>query len=551
MVDLETEASYHMEESNEAQSLYTKLETERYMFLERARRSAELTIPTLVPPEGAGSHTKYYTPFQGVGARGVNNLASKLLLTLFPPNSPFFRFVVDPYLLKKMGIDEQKELKTDIDKALAEMEKAVQREIETSAIRVTAFEALRQLLVAGNALVYTPDDSDSNTKLFRMDSYCVRRDPSGNVLDIVIRERIAPAALPKPVTDFLKRMENKAYTDDSVSGYLDLYTKVERYPKYWEVYQEVCGHKIPESEGKYELDKLPYLALRFNRVDGENYGRGYVEEYIGDLKSLEALSQAIVEGSAAAARVLFMVAPNGTTRTTTVAEAPNGAVVTGNAADVSMLRLDKSGDFSVAQNTMNRIEERLAYAFLLNSAIQRNAERVTAQEIRFMAQELESSLGGTYSVLSQEFQLPLVNVLVGRMHKDKRFPKLPKNTVKPVIVAGIEALGRGNDLTKLDLFVAGIGQSLGQQAVSTFINIQNYLTRRATALGIDVDGLIRDDEAIAQQRQQEQRMEMMSKLGAPAIGGIASLAKDNPEMLRRGAEVLGQQAQAMQQQPQQ
>jgi hypothetical protein len=118
-------------------------------------------------------------------------------------------------------------------------------------------------------------------------------------------------------------------------------------------------------------------------------------------------------------------------------------------------------------------------------------------------------------------------------------------------VAGIEALGRGNDLTKLDLFVAGIGQSLGQQAVSTFINIQNYLTRRATALGIDVDGLIRDDEAIAQQRQQEQRMEMMSKLGAPAIGGIASLAKDNPEMLRRGAEVLGQQAQAMQQQPQQ
>ena len=405
--------------------------------------------------------------------------------------------------------------------------------------------------MAGNALVYTPDDSDSNTKLFRMDSYCVRRDPSGNVLDIVIRERIAPAALPKPVTDFLKRMENKAYTDDSVSGYLDLYTKVERYPKYWEVYQEVCGHKIPESEGKYELDKLPYLALRFNRVDGENYGRGYVEEYIGDLKSLEALSQAIVEGSAAAARVLFMVAPNGTTRTTTVAEAPNGAVVTGNAADVSMLRLDKSGDFSVAQNTMNRIEERLAYAFLLNSAIQRNAERVTAQEIRFMAQELESSLGGTYSVLSQEFQLPLVNVLVGRMHKDKRFPKLPKNTVKPVIVAGIEALGRGNDLTKLDLFVAGIGQSLGQQAVSTFINIQNYLTRRATALGIDVDGLIRDDEAIAQQRQQEQRMEMMSKLGAPAIGGIASLAKDNPEMLRRGAEVLGQQAQAMQQQPQQ
>ena len=41
---------------------------------------------------------------------------------------------------------------------------------------------------------------------------------------------------------------------------------------------------------------------RFNSVDGENYGRGRVEEFIGDLKSLNALSQVITEGSAAAAK---------------------------------------------------------------------------------------------------------------------------------------------------------------------------------------------------------------------------------------------------------
>ena len=44
-----------------------------------------------------------------------------------------------------------------------------------------------------------------------------------------------------------------------------------------------------------------------NHVDGESYGRGRVEEFIGDLKSLEALSQALVEGSAAAAKVVFTV----------------------------------------------------------------------------------------------------------------------------------------------------------------------------------------------------------------------------------------------------
>lgn len=533
-----------MEQSESARAMYQKLETDRYSFLDRARKSAELTIPTLMPPAGAGSQTKYYTPFQGIGARGVNNLASKLLLTLFPPNSPFFRFVIDPFVLKKMGATEQSQLKTDMEKALAEMERAVQREVEVSAVRITAFEALRQLIVAGNALIYAPDD-ESSTKLYRLDSYCVRRDPSGNVLRIVVREQVAPDALPSEVKKHLSTTQNKDYSAGCECGYVELYTMVERCDDHWELYQEVCGTLIPESEGRYELDKLPYIALRFNRTDGEDYGRGYVEEYIGDIKSLEALSQAVVEGSAAAARVLFLVAPNGTTRTKTIAEAPNGSVVTGTAADITTMKLDKAADFSVAQNSINKIEERLSYAFLLNSAIQRNAERVTAEEIRFMAQELESSLGGTYSVLSQEFQLPLVEVLVNRMAKSRRLPKLPKKIVKPVVVTGVEALGRGNDLNKLDMFVSGIAQSLGVQVLSQYINVSNYLTRRATALGIDTEGLVKTEEEIAQETRLNQMREMTAKLGAPAISALGGMAKDNPEMLKSGAETL--QAQAQQQ----
>ena len=53
---------------------------------------------------------------------------------------------------------------------------------------------------------------------------------------------------------------------------------------------------IPKSQGSFPIDKSPYIPLRFNRVDGEDYGRGYVEEYYGDLKSLEGLTRAIVEG---------------------------------------------------------------------------------------------------------------------------------------------------------------------------------------------------------------------------------------------------------------
>ena len=83
------------ENKNTAASRYEQLRLERDMFLIRARESAKLTLPSLVPPEGHNGTNDLYKPYQSLGARGVNNLSAKLLMTLFPPNTPFQRFVID------------------------------------------------------------------------------------------------------------------------------------------------------------------------------------------------------------------------------------------------------------------------------------------------------------------------------------------------------------------------------------------------------------------------------------------------------------------------
>ena len=157
----------------------------------------------------------------------------------------------------------------------------------------------------------------------------------------------------------------------------------------WHIYQEVKGLVIPGSEGTYPLDKSPWIPLRFTKIDGEDYGRGYVEEYLGDLRSLEALTMAIVEGSAISAKVLFLVNPNGVTEQRTLVEAPNGAVRTGNAEDVTVLQVQKNNDFNTAYQMIEAISQRLAFAFLMNTAVQRGGERVTAEEIRYMRGELK------------------------------------------------------------------------------------------------------------------------------------------------------------------
>ena len=190
-----------------------------------------------------------------------------------------------------------------------------------------------------------------------------------------------------------------------------------------EVVQEIKGLIIEETRKSYKKDESPFISLRMLRVDGEDYGRGYVEQYLGDLSSLEGLTKAIVEGSAASAKVLFLVNPNGTTRAKTLAESPNGAIVEGSASDVSVLQTQKANDFSVTLSTMQQIQERLSYAFLLTESTIRNADRVTAEEVRLVTQSIERQLGGIYSVLSVEFQLPLVNIVMSRMQRSKNLPK--------------------------------------------------------------------------------------------------------------------------------
>jgi hypothetical protein len=498
---------------------YRQLVGKRDPFLRRARDAAKLTIPALMPPDAHSGHDKLPTPFQGLGARGVNNLSSKLLLALMPPNSPFFRLTIDDYTLEQLV--EEEGARAEVEEALGKIERAVMTEIEGQAIRVSVGEGLKQLLVCGNVLLYLAPEG--GMKVFRLDRYIVRRDPMGNPLEIIVQENVAPGVLPPKIQEaILAHHHGPKKPDDDV----ELYTRIYRDGNQWRIYQEVKGHVIPGTEGTYPLDKCPWIPLRFTKIDGEDYGRGYVEEYYGDLRSLEALTQAIVEGSAAAAKILFLVDPNGTTQHRTLTEAPNGAVRTGNAADVTVLQAEKFNDFRVAFETIGEIEQRLSYAFLLNTAIQRQAERVTAEEIRYMASELEDALGGVYSILSLELQLPVVKRMVHQLEKQKKIPALPRDMVKPAITTGLEALGRGHDLNKLDVFISGIQQTLGPEAVAEWLNVGDYLTRRGTALGIDMKGLVRTEEEVMQARMAAQEAAQQEQLQQVAIQGGMNMAQE-------------------------
>jgi len=250
-------------------------------------------------------------------------------------------------------------------------------------------------------------------------------------------------------------------------------------------------------------------------VDGEDYGRGRVEEFLGDFKSLEALTQAITEGSAAAAKVVFLVSPSSTTKPQTIADAGNGAIVQGRPDDVGVVQVGKTADFRTAYDMIGQLTQRLQEAFMILNV--RQSERTTAEEVRLTQLELEQSLGGLFSLMTTEFLVPYLKRTMLVLQRTGQLPKIPKNLVRPQVVAGINAIGRGQDFQSLTAFLTTIAQTMGPEAIQKYVEGSEYIKRLAAAQGIDVLNLIKTQEQLQAEMQQAQaaaeQMEMVKQEG--------------------------------------
>ena len=293
----------------------------------------------------------------------------------------------------------------------------------------------------------------------------------------------------------------------------------------WVWHQEVDDMIIPESRSTAPKNANPWLVLRFNTVDGEDYGRGRVEEFLGDLRSLNGLSQALVEGSSVAAKVVFLVSPSATTKPQTLSKAGNGAIIQGRPEDVGVVQVGKTADFQTASQMMIGLEKRISEGFLILNV--RDSERTTAEEVRMTQFELEQALGGLFSLLTVEFLIPYLNRTLLVLQRNNEIPKLPKDVVRPRIVAGVNQLGRGMDAAALTQFMGTVAQTLGAEAILKYINPSEAIKRLAASQGIDVLNLVKTDEQLGQEMQQAQQQQAQQALVNQA-GQLASSPAMDP-----------------------
>lgn len=497
-----------------AAARFSALSAARSTVLENARTAARVTIPGLIPLEGQNEHYTPTQPYQSVGADGVRSLSARLLMTLFPTNVGFFRLNVDAAVAQFTG-----EEKNAVDVQLAQFAQSANNLLDDRRARAVLAEVLRHLVIAGNVLLHIP--LKDIPRIYRLDQYVVKRDSRGVPILIIARESVHVSTLSAET-----RTAVGLTLDPEKDQTVDVYTVIEKRGENHAQYQEINGKRVPGSESETPIEKSGWLALRWLAIPANDYGRSHVTEYIGDLLALEELNESMIAYTAITSDIKFFVQPNSVIDLDVVVGSERGSFHTGEASDITVLSLDKQADFMVAERLASAIEARVAKAFLIQQF--RNAERVTAEEIRMSSEELENTLGGTYSVLSAELQYAVATRYLYIAEREDLIPTLPAG-IKPKVITGLAALGAAAEVNRVRTWASDVMSLLGQAEFIAKVDTTALMNKLGVEHGVtDLQSLLKSPDQI-EAEQQQAMMAQATQAAAPGFMDAAMKAvSQNP-----------------------
>ncbi|MBU9528230.1 portal protein [Burkholderia multivorans] len=514
-----------------AEQAWESLAGIRRPLLTRCEKYSAFTLPTIITPQGYNEELEeLQTDFQSVGAQGVNNLANKLMLALFAPSRPFFRYQVAPQLIAqlKQQLDLQEQ---DLQEMLAEAERNCIRALDAMGVRPKLYEAMKHLIVTGNCLlILGDDDTDVPMRVLSLKRYAVKRSMSGKVLQIIIHETVRFDELDDEVQQIAAQSSQRYANVNPYDPHSCPEVKYFTWVRWDGKANYIVTHHVDDIElparfsGKYTDEDLPYIPLTWELHDDNDYGTGLVEQMAGDLAALSALSEAEVKGAILASEFRWLVNPAGQTRPEDIEDSANGAALPGTKDDVIPLNSGTGQSMQYIDTVATKYVNRIGKGFLLSSSIVRDAERVTAEEIRMQANELETSLGGVYSRLAVDFQKPMAYWLTKRAGV-----KLAGKDIQPMVITGLDALSRNGDLDNLKLALQDLAAVSGMppQALAT-LNLTAIAKAIFMGRGVDYNAYVKTEQQQAADLQNANAAALAQQVARPVAQAVMD-GQANPQ----------------------
>lgn len=515
--------SPHVDKGSTLASKYDQLKQKRETYLSRSEQYAKATLPYVMPENQNTESDSMQHGWQSFGAKVVNHLSNKIIMTLFPPSRSFFKL--------SFSSDTQRELKEEgwdsstLATELAAVESDAMTFMDSTTPRDLDIKTSKHLIITGNYMHYFPETTKHAIGV-SLNQYVVKRDMYGTLLEVIILQKKALGSMPEEIKSKVKSDYRNSHIKDDTE--VSLYTGGLRQPdgKY-KVYQEVLGVVVGK-ESLMKEENIPFTILMWNHTHGEDYGRGLVEDHGGDFHVIQILSEALAKGMILMADIKYLVKPGSYTDVDHLVESPTGEFISGNIDDIGVLQLEKYADFSPIVEVLRDYERRVGEAFMVSRAARRDAERVTAYEIRQDAADLELALGGVYSHLSAIWQKPRAMRLL-RMAIDNSNSGLKLGDFSPEIITGVEALGRMNELDKIMQFTEMLQMTNSwPETMQRRVQWDKFSGKVAAEIGLEIDWLMTDDQ-FKEMQQAEQKAMMEQKVAAEASKAV-------PEMIKQGGQ---------------
>jgi hypothetical protein len=503
---------------------FTELDGSRGTFIKRCEKYASWTIPSVFPAPDTNDSDEMFTDYQSHGAKLVNNLSNKLSIAMFAPSRPFFRLRISQEIRDAIKEKYQFDDPT-IDVTLSLTAKEGMQVLERASARPVLIRGMKLLIITGNALVHQVKKADSiKLRTYSVRNYVVQRDVMGNVIELVTKDTSVLSSMPMAVQKAFRDHNPDAKGDVKVSLYLHCIYNGER--DSWQCKQYIEDIPVPYATSSYAGKDFPYTVLVWDLAEGRHYGNGLVEQHQGDFHGLSELSASFLSGLAEMCRIVHLVNPMGDTNAKEYAAAISGDCIAGRADDIVTPDLGgKNRDYATVAAKIERIERALSEAFLYAQNAMRNAERVTAEEVRMVQRELEASFGGIYSQLATDLQSWLANTIIKQL-------KLPfkGEAITPVIVTGIDAMSANGDLENMQLLLQDLGGAAALppgvqerldwdglvKVLSGFRQVEFY------KFLLSEDQVQKNRQAAMQAQQQMQQAAVNSQEQAKAKGAIAT-----------------------------
>lgn len=491
-----------------ASEFWAEREAKRTSMMTRLERYAAMTIAKVLHPENYDQSKDSDTnDYQSLGAQGVTHLSNKLMLAMFAPSRPFLKLQASLEFLEKAAkVANLSE--TLINQSLVQGERAAIKKLDSLAQRPKLFQVMRALIVLGNCCLVLEKKA---MRVMSIRNYVVKRNVKGEVMEACIREKV----LFNELEPGMQKILGTRYSGDTEVCFYKWLKREEN--GQMSMTQWVEDIKLPEKfNGRWNVDRCPYQFLTWDLSDDADYGTGLVEEYARDFEAVSVLSESLVNGGVLAAEFRWMVNPNGMTSVEDVAKSNNGDALPGLEADVKPVTGGNPKALEMVAAALDRWERRISRGFLMGSAIIRDAERVTQEEVRMTANELETAYGGVYSTLAASLQKP-----VGHWLLNESDFKIQGTQIEVTIVTGLDALSRNGDLENFRLALSDLAQitSLPEplQNRMKFDEIKAFVGQ---GRNVDLDKFFITDEEYKAVMEQEQASRMAEAVGTEA--GVAA-----------------------------